>query len=63
KACPGCASAAHTAQMTEHTSSPATKPALTREERLVLRLRENLRLRKAQARALGAASTDEPPQS
>jgi hypothetical protein len=41
--------------------SGAGKPAamaeskLTREERLAAKLRENLRLRKAQARAMGAA--------
>jgi len=44
--------------MTEQTSPKPDKPALTREERLAQRLRENLRLRKAQARALNAA---EPP--
>jgi hypothetical protein len=44
--------------MTDQTSKPGDKPAPTREERLAQRLRENLRLRKAQARALGAA---EPP--
>lgn len=32
-------------------------PRLTREERLAARLRENLRRRKAQARALSRAST------
>ncbi len=37
----------------------AAKPATTREERLAARLRENLRRRKAQARALeGAALAD-----
>ena len=45
-------------RMTEPGSKPDTKPAFTREDRLAQRLRENLRLRKAQARALGAA---EPP--
>ncbi|HQS70313.1 MULTISPECIES: hypothetical protein [unclassified Novosphingobium] len=33
-----------------------TKPAMTREERLAQRLRENLKRRKAQARAMGAAA-------
>ena len=32
-----------------------TDPMLTREERLAARLRENLRLRKAQARAIKSA--------
>jgi len=41
--------------MTEQTPPPPDKPALTREERLAQRLRENLRLRKAQARALDGA--------
>ena len=58
KACPACPRAAHSARMTDQTSKPGDKPAPTREERLAQRLRENLRLRKAQARALGAA---EPP--
>ncbi|WP_173843368.1 hypothetical protein [Novosphingobium sp. TH158] len=35
------------------------EPALTREERLAAQLRENLKRRKAQARAL--AQGDEPP--
>jgi hypothetical protein len=51
--------------MIEQTTPPANKPAPTREERLAQRLRENLRLRKAQARALGAvpveAEAGEPP--
>jgi hypothetical protein len=34
---------------------------MTREERLAQRLRENLRRRKAQARALGAAGEDDGP--
>jgi len=49
--------------MTERTILQNNKPAPTREERLAQRLRENLRLRKAQARALGAeaeAEKDEP---
>ena len=33
----------------------------TREERLAARLRENLRLRKAQARAIEAGQTDAKP--
>jgi hypothetical protein len=33
---------------------------MSREERLAQRLRENLRRRKAQARALGAAGNEEP---
>ena len=37
------------------------KTAPTREERLAQRLRENLRLRKAQARALGAAEDKDEP--
>ncbi|WP_295527804.1 hypothetical protein [Novosphingobium sp. Chol11] len=37
--------------MTEGTAPQPPKPA-TREERLAARLRDNLRLRKAQARAL-----------
>jgi hypothetical protein len=45
--------------MADKTPPAADKPALTREERLALRLRENLRRRKAQARALGAVG-DEP---
>lgn len=49
--------------MTEPRSRPGDKPALTREERLAQRLRENLRLRKAQARALGEPKDHgaEPP--
>ena len=34
---------------------------LTREERLAAKLRENLRRRKAQARALGGAGADSTP--
>ena len=34
----------------------------TREDRLAAKLRENLRRRKAQARALGVRSPDEEPQ-
>jgi len=45
--------------MTDQTPPTPDKPTLTRDERLAQRLRENLRLRKAQARALGAAG--EPP--
>jgi hypothetical protein len=41
--------------MTRPNTEPDGAPARTREERLAQRLRENLRLRKAQARALGAA--------
>ena len=49
--------------MTDKSPATSDKPALTREERLALRLRENLRRRKVQARALGAAEAragDEP---
>ena len=35
-------------------ASGAAQPALTREERLAAKLRENLRRRKAQARQLGS---------
>ncbi len=35
---------------------------LAREERLAAQLRENLRRRKAQARAMGAIATDSPSQ-
>ncbi len=41
--------------MADKTPPADDKAALTREERLALRLRENLRRRKAQARAMGAA--------
>jgi|KBSSwiStaDraftv2_1062776.scaffolds.fasta_scaffold26538_6 hypothetical protein len=37
----------------------AEKSELTREERLAAKLRENLRRRKAQARALGGGAADE----
>jgi len=37
----------------------AEKSELTREERLAAKLRENLRRRKAQARALGGEPADE----
>ena len=47
--------------MTDPTPPPDDKTAPTREERLAQRLRENLRLRKAQARALDALVVDEPP--
>jgi hypothetical protein len=49
--------------MTDPADPPTTKSpsALTREQRLAQRLRENLRLRKAQARALDAAAADETP--
>jgi hypothetical protein len=47
--------------MTDKTPAAPEKP-LTREERLALRLRENLRRRKAQARALDALG-EEPPQT
>lgn len=49
--------------MTDKATSAPEKP-LTREERLALRLRENLRRRKAQARAMEAgddADGDGPP--
>lgn len=46
--------------MTDKASSMPEKP-LSREERLALRLRENLRRRKAQARAMDAGG--EPPTS
>ena len=50
--------------MTGRTPPSGDKPAMTREERLAQRLRENLRRRKAQARALGAAGeNDEPSQA
>ncbi|MEI6640529.1 MAG: hypothetical protein WCL10_00735 [Novosphingobium sp.] len=45
--------------MTDRTPPSGDKPALAREERLAQRLRENLRRRKAQARALGAAGEDD----
>ncbi len=48
--------------MADKTSPADDKPALTREERLAHRLRENLRRRKAQARAMGAAG-DEPSEA
>ena len=38
----------------------AETPPLTREERLAAKLRENLRRRKAQARAAGAAGAEPP---
>jgi hypothetical protein len=41
----------------EKESKPQPKPALSREERLAAALRENLRRRKAQARARDAADT------
>ena len=47
--------------MTEPNSKHEDKTAPTREERLAQRLRENLRLRKVQARALDALVADEPP--
>jgi hypothetical protein len=51
--------------MTERTPEPPKPPkdntALTREERLAQRLRENLRLRKAQARAMGAPEDKNRP--
>jgi hypothetical protein len=46
--------------MADKTPTTDDKTALTREERLALRLRENLRRRKAQARAMGGPG-DEPP--
>ncbi|WP_421851866.1 hypothetical protein [Novosphingobium sp.] len=49
--------------MADKTPLADDKPALTREERLALRLRENLRRRKAQARALGAAAEDAPSET
>ena len=42
--------------MEKHGKTPP-KPALSREERLAAALRENLRRRKAQARARDAADT------
>ncbi|GEO00266.1 hypothetical protein NSE01_20980 [Novosphingobium sediminis] len=45
--------------MADKTPPADDKTAPTREERLALRLRENLRRRKAQARAMGAAPGDE----
>lgn len=48
--------------MSDRAPSPTDKPAPTREERLAQRLRENLRRRKAQARAMDALGGDEPPQ-
>ena len=53
--------AAETAAMTDKTPASGDKPALTREERLAQRLRENLRRRKAQARALDAMGEEPPP--
>ncbi|MBX9884696.1 MAG: hypothetical protein K2X68_06960 [Novosphingobium sp.] len=47
--------------MTDRTPPSGDKPVLTREERLAQRLRENLRRRKAQARALGAVDGDDEP--
>ncbi len=47
--------------MSENTQPPAAKPALTREERLAQRLRENLRRRKAQARAMETGDGSVPP--
>ena len=47
--------------MTDKTPASGDKPALTREERLAQRLRENLRRRKAQARALGVTGEELPP--
>ncbi|WP_298170928.1 hypothetical protein [Novosphingobium sp.] len=54
--------------MTDKTPASEDKPALTRDERLAQRLRENLRRRKAQARAMGAMEEvagggDEPSQA
>jgi hypothetical protein len=46
--------------MTEN--KPPPKPA-TREERLAAKLRENLRLRKAQARALSEPPASKPADS
>ncbi|MCB2044859.1 MAG: hypothetical protein AB7G24_04095 [Novosphingobium sp.] len=40
-----------------------TPPAQTREERLAAKLRENLRRRKAQARALASGDTPAPSQN
>ena len=48
--------------MTDKTPAPGDK-ALTREERLAQRLRENLRRRKAQARAMEAGTTEQTAQS
>lgn len=39
------------------------KPALTREERLAAKLRENLRRRKAQAREIAATPTPALPKT
>jgi len=43
--------------------SNQTRNNLTREERLAAQLRENLRRRKAQARAMGGAQGDSPSQT
>lgn len=49
--------------MADTTPGSDGKPALTREERLALRLRENLRRRKAQARALESGNPEPAPES
>ncbi len=54
QACERQIGAAQMCAMMDKTQAPAEKPALSREERLAQRLRENLRRRKAQARAIGA---------
>ena len=46
--------------MTDKAPPSSDTSAMSREERLAQRLRENLRRRKAQARALGAAGSEEP---
>ncbi|MFN3990188.1 MAG: hypothetical protein ACK4IS_08015 [Erythrobacter sp.] len=43
--------------------SDQTRNNLTRQERLAAQLRENLRRRKAQARAMGAAPRDSASQT
>jgi hypothetical protein len=48
--------------MEKHGKSPP-KPAMSREERLAAALRENLRRRKAKARALDAAAASPKPDS
>ena len=44
-------------------ANPPGPSALTREERLARQLRENLRRRKAQARALASGDTPAPSQN
>ncbi len=60
QACERCALAAEKSAMTDKAPPSPDTPAMSREERLAQRLRENLRRRKAQARALGAAGNEEP---